>query len=64
MTEHLAQFTTVDYCVFGGVLISSAICGIYYGLIKKRPGPENTEEYLLGSRNLKTIPVAMSLVAG
>lgn len=73
-----SKFHTADYCVFAGMLMLSAVTGIYYGYYKriktdhtsdddkKRTldfGSKSMNEYLLGSRKLKTFPVAMSLVA-
>lgn len=86
------HFHFIDYCVFGAMLILSAISGAYFGFCKKRKnlpvhpppitfngtnetkqqkttknggnfGSISMNEYLLGSRNLRAFPVAMSLVA-
>lgn len=73
-----SHFHTVDYCVFAGMLILSAITGVYFGYYKRIKtdqssdddkkqsldfGSKSMNEYLLGSRKLKAFPVAMSLVA-
>ncbi|XP_049317955.1 sodium-coupled monocarboxylate transporter 1-like, partial [Bactrocera dorsalis] len=74
------HFSTVDYCVFGALLLFSTGIGIYFGYIKKKPvkpkrdeepkdhnvpdfGSKGMSEYMLGSRQMKVFPVAMSLVA-
>lgn len=58
---HLMQrFSWVDYVVFVFMLAISAVVGVYWGFMKK----QNTQaDYLLGGRNMKVIPVSMSLVA-
>lgn len=73
-----SHFHPADYCVFAGMLILSAITGIYFGYFKRIKtdqssdddkkqsldfGSKSMNEYLLGSRKLKAFPVAMSLVA-
>ncbi|XP_033235662.1 sodium-coupled monocarboxylate transporter 2-like isoform X1 [Drosophila pseudoobscura] len=71
------RFGIVDWMVFLGMTVLSTAVGIYFAIIKKskpeqeepKPtvkhdfGSEKMSEYLLGSRNLKVLPVAMSLVA-
>ncbi|XP_037039646.1 sodium-coupled monocarboxylate transporter 1-like isoform X2 [Bradysia coprophila] len=54
-------FGAVDYGVFGFMLFVSASIGIYFGFFDKRE--QTTEEYLLGGRQMKTIPIAISLIA-
>lgn len=54
-------FSAVDYGVFGFMLFVSASIGIYFGYFDKRE--QTTEEYLLGGRKMKTIPIAVSLIA-
>lgn len=64
------QFSWIDYIVFGVMLVISCIIGIYFGFIERkdkrgvndRRGSEALE-YLVGGRNLKVFPVALSLVA-
>jgi len=53
-------FGAWDYVVFGIMLIASASVGVYYGCFHKS---QSTEEYLLGGRKMKTIPIAISLIA-
>jgi len=73
------RFKTVDYLVFVVMLIASAVTGIYYGYFRRKResdyvgdeekkaniafGSKSLTDYLLGSRELKMFPVAMSLVA-
>ena len=54
-----STFGWVDYGVFGVMLSLSSAIGLYFGCV----GEQSTEEYLLGGRNMKTIPIAISLVA-
>lgn len=68
----LQRFNLPDYIVFVLMLISSLLIGIYFGYEdhqkhKKtrhnvRRGSEALD-YLVGGRNMKIFPVAMSLVA-
>lgn len=53
-------FTWIDYTVFVVLLTSSVLIGIYFGFFTKQ---NSTDEYLLGGKNMKSIPVAISLVA-
>ncbi len=54
-------FGAIDYGVFGFMLFVSAAVGVYFGYFDKRE--QTTEEYLLGGRKMKTIPIAISLIA-
>ncbi|XP_050077278.1 sodium-coupled monocarboxylate transporter 1-like [Anopheles maculipalpis] len=46
--REMYQFGVVDYCMFGGMLILSAACGIYFGFFKRFKGnssiPKTEEE--------------------
>ena len=55
------RFSAVDYVVFSVMLLISALIGIWYGC---GPGgkQKTTAEYLLGDRQLKNWPVAISLL--
>ena len=53
------RFYTADYLVMGAVLAISLGIGFYFGLIKKQRTPE---EYLLGNRQMKLLPVALSMI--
>ncbi|XP_065354579.1 sodium-coupled monocarboxylate transporter 2-like [Calliphora vicina] len=59
----ITQFTfnTFDYTVFVFMLCISAAIGVYFGFFAK--GEETTEEYLHGGKQMKTLPIAISLVA-
>ncbi|XP_054746818.1 sodium-coupled monocarboxylate transporter 1 [Anastrepha obliqua] len=63
IVDKLNQFTfgTIDYIVFLLMLSISLLIGIYFGFFGH--GADNTEEYLLGGRRMKTLPTAISLVA-
>ncbi|RXG51187.1 Sodium-coupled monocarboxylate transporter 2 [Armadillidium vulgare] len=51
-------FGVVDNCVFAGMLIISAVIGLYISC----KGSKSPEEFLLGNRSLKPLPVSMSLI--
>ena len=59
-----ATFTTLDYCLFMGVLLVSALIGVFY-MVKERRQKESAsaEDLLMGGRRLSVLPVAMSLLA-
>ena len=54
------RFHVADYAVFGLTLIFSMAVGIYHAVVSK---PSTTKEYLLASREMMSIPVALSLLA-
>ncbi|XP_060516657.1 sodium-coupled monocarboxylate transporter 1-like isoform X2 [Cylas formicarius] len=59
-------FSVVDYAVFAAMLILSALTGLYYGCGSKYCKNEEGQtlrEYLTGNKNLKAIPVSLSLIA-
>ncbi|XP_064550482.1 sodium-coupled monocarboxylate transporter 2 [Drosophila montana] len=58
-----SQFTfqTTDYIVFTFMLSISAAIGVYFGFFAK--GADTTDEYLMGGKRMKTLPIAISLVA-
>lgn len=56
------QFDILDYCVFGGMLLLSALIGVYFAFFAKQK-QNSTVEYLLGGRKLGIFPMSMSLVA-
>uniref|UniRef100_A0A182K6Z5 Sodium-coupled monocarboxylate transporter 1 n=1 Tax=Anopheles christyi TaxID=43041 RepID=A0A182K6Z5_9DIPT len=41
--REMYQFSVIDYCMFGGMLILSAACGIYYGFFKRSTGSSANE---------------------
>lgn len=60
MVHQMQRFSWVDYVVFVFMLAISAVVGVYWGFMKKQ---STQADYLLGGRNMKVVPVAMSLVA-
>ncbi|XP_045447639.1 sodium-coupled monocarboxylate transporter 1-like [Melitaea cinxia] len=56
----MKEFSWVDYLVFVFMLAISAFVGVYWGFFKKQT---TQNDYLLGGRNMKVVPVSMSLVA-
>ena len=65
-TAAVKLFSWADYVVFASMLVISAGIGVYYGFCKKQQKtPENSaDEFLIGGGKMKTIPVALSLLAG
>jgi Na+/proline symporter len=61
MAEQERTFHPVDYVLFGLMLLISAGIGIYHGCTGGRQ--RTTSEYLLANRNMKTFPIAISLLA-
>ncbi|EDV90551.1 GH14124 [Drosophila grimshawi] len=55
------RFGITDYTVFTIMLCASAAIGIYFGFFAK--AKNTTEEYLRGGKKMKTLPIAISLVA-
>lgn len=60
--ESLQNFGITDYIVFVLMLVGCAGIGLYYGLRGKKNVDAETE-LLMGGRNMKVFPIAMSLVA-
>lgn len=56
------HFTPYDYSFFGALLSFSVLIGIYYGFFSKHK-QNSTQEYMLGGKTMKIIPVAISLIA-
>nr|XP_037867070.1 sodium-coupled monocarboxylate transporter 1 isoform X5 [Bombyx mori] len=56
----LQRFTYVDYAVFIMMLTICGLIGIYFGFVNKQ---KSTQDYLMGGRNMKLVPVCFSLVA-
>ncbi|XP_031348538.1 sodium-coupled monocarboxylate transporter 1-like isoform X2 [Photinus pyralis] len=54
------MFTIIDSVVFIVVILASLCIGVYFGFWKKT---QTTDEYLLGSRTMKVIPIGLSLIA-
>lgn len=69
---HLQRFGAPDYLVFFVMLAGCVLIGVYFGFIEKKPKPSKRkcsiveleeDNYLVGGRNMKIFPVAMSLIA-
>lgn len=60
MIYQMQKFSWIDYVVFVLMLAISAFVGVYWGFFKKQT---TQNDYLLGGRNMKVVPVSMSLVA-
>ncbi|XP_013175750.1 PREDICTED: sodium-coupled monocarboxylate transporter 1-like [Papilio xuthus] len=54
------KFSWLDYSVFVAMLSICVGIGIYFGFFKKQ---NSTQDYLMGGRNMKLIPICFSLVA-
>ncbi|XP_054745208.1 sodium-coupled monocarboxylate transporter 1 isoform X2 [Anastrepha obliqua] len=70
LSSSLQRFGIVDYFVFVLMLVVCAVIGFYFGFIekKKKTGSEQCRasealDYLVGGRNMKVLPVSLSLVA-
>ncbi|KAB7497526.1 hypothetical protein Anas_04308 [Armadillidium nasatum] len=48
-----SQFGIIDYCVFGAMLVFSGAIGLYTSYI----GNKSPEEFLMGNRSFKPMPV-------
>lgn len=66
----LQRFGVPDYLVFVLMLIGCVLIGVYFGFIEKKPKQKHKcaktaeeDNYLVGGRNMKIFPVAMSLIA-
>ena len=56
----MSGFVLADYCVFGVTIAISLGIGIYHALAGGRQ--RTTSEYLMGNRQMKILPVALSLL--
>lgn len=61
----MQKFGTPDYLVFVVMLVICSLIGIYFGFIEKKPKKSSGEEadYLVGGRQMKIVPITMSLIA-
>ena len=57
----IRTFHWADYAVFSGTLLISALIGIYYRFTGAKQS--TTREFLLGDKQMKCLPVALSLQA-
>jgi len=55
------SFYVADYIIFILFLVLSTAIGLYHAFVGGRQ--KTTAEYLMGGRNLRTLPVAISIVA-
>lgn len=58
--KSMQTFGIADYSVFTAMLLMCGVIGIYFGFIKKSSGED---EYLVGGRNMNTLPITLSLIA-
>lgn len=75
LNESLKRFGVADYAVFCVMLVCCSCVGLYFGYkdhMKHKRASRNRRgsiieveavDYLMGGRNMKVFPVAMSLVA-
>lgn len=56
----MQHFTVLDYVFFVFMLAICGGIGVYFGFVKKQ---SSTQDYLMGGRNMKLVPVCFSLVA-
>ena len=56
----LQRFAWLDYVVFVAMFMLCIVIGIYFGFMNKSL---SEDDYLMGGRNMKIMPIAMSLVA-
>lgn len=61
-TKIKLSFSTIDYVLFAGMMALSFLIGVYYGFIRKKK-QDSAVEYLLGSKEMKVWPTAISLTA-
>lgn len=61
----MQKFGVPDYLVFVMMLVLCALIGVYFGFFEKKPAKKCDEEsdYLVGGRQMKVIPITMSLIA-
>lgn len=61
MAAQPGSLHAADYVIFVGMLIITLGIGIYHAWASAKK--KTTSEYLVGSRNLRTLPVSLSLMA-
>lgn len=69
--QSLRLFGVADYAVFVAMLACSSLVGLYFGykdhkkkIRHKKSGTDtNVDDYLVGGRKMKVVPIALSLVA-
>ncbi|KAK4876942.1 hypothetical protein RN001_009448 [Aquatica leii] len=55
------SFSWIDYIIFSSMLCASALIGVYFAC--KRNKVKIEDDYLLGGKTMKVVPVAASLIA-
>lgn len=56
------HFDWLDYVVFAGMLVLSALIGVYFAFFAKIK-QNTTSQYLMGGKTMGIFPVSMSLIA-
>lgn len=60
----LQKFGALDYAVFVLMLVTCSMIGIYFGFFEKKSKSSGEEaDYLVGGRQMPTVPITMSLIA-
>ncbi|XP_075863195.1 sodium-coupled monocarboxylate transporter 1 [Microcebus murinus] len=59
--REIGTFVVWDYLVFAGMLLISAVIGIYYAFAGG--GQQTSKDFLMGGRSMTAVPVALSLAA-
>ena len=70
LTESLKYFGTADYAVFVAMLACSTFVGLFFGYKDHQTKKRNkklglqtsADDYLVGGRKMKVVPIALSLV--
>lgn len=56
----VSKFSLIDYLLFGGTLAISGAIGIFFVIWNRKE--QNTNEFLMGSRQMPVIPITLSLL--
>lgn len=57
--DEASHFSILDYIVFCLLLITSLAIGVYHGV----KGNKTTEDFLLASKDMSPVPIALSLIS-
>ncbi|KAM5336704.1 sodium-coupled monocarboxylate transporter 1 isoform 1-T1 [Glossophaga mutica] len=60
-SRRIGTFVVWDYVVFAGMLLISAVIGIYYAFAGR--SQQTSKDFLMGGRRMTAVPVALSLTA-
>lgn len=70
VAKTLQRFGWIDLIIFMGMLLGCSMIGVYFAILDKKKSVHKTNrseslelDYLVGGRNMKVFPIAMSLVA-